>query len=48
MELNSGENSLQWKANMLPLFTIMTLCPLHAIRLTLHDIRDTVVYDKFK
>ena len=26
-ELNGGENSLHWKANMLPLFSIMTLCP---------------------
>ena len=25
-ELNGGENSLHWKANMLPLFSIMTLC----------------------
>ena len=24
-ELNGGENSLHWKANMLPLFSIMTL-----------------------
>ena len=25
VELNGGENSLHWKANMLPLFSIMTL-----------------------
>ena len=25
-ELNDGENFLHWKANMLPLFSIMTLC----------------------
>ena len=25
-ELNGGENSLHWKVNMLPLFSIMTLC----------------------
>ena len=25
-ELNGGENSLHWKANMLPLFSIITLC----------------------
>ena len=25
-ELNGGENSLHWKANMLPLFSMMTLC----------------------
>ena len=25
-ELNGRENSLHWKANMLPLFSIMTLC----------------------
>ena len=25
-ELNGGENSLHWKSNMLPLFSIMTLC----------------------
>ena len=28
-ELNGGENSLYWKANMLPLFSIMTLWPQH-------------------
>ena len=28
-ELNGGENSLHWKANMLPLFSIMTLCKGH-------------------
>ena len=27
VELNGGENSLHWKANMLPQFSIMTLCP---------------------
>ena len=26
VELNGGENSLHWKANMLPVFSIMTLC----------------------
>ena len=25
-ELNGGENSLHWQANMLPLFSIRTLC----------------------
>ena len=25
-ELNGGENSLHWMANMFPLFSIMTLC----------------------
>ena len=28
-ELNGGENSLHWKANMLPLFSIMALCTQH-------------------
>ena len=31
-ELNGGENSLHWKANMLPLFSIMTLCALSRVR----------------
>ena len=31
--LKGRENSLHWKANMLPLFSIMTLCP----KVTYHD-----------
>ena len=27
--LNGGENSLHWNANMIPLFSIMTLWPKH-------------------
>ena len=27
--LNGGENSLHWKANMLPLFSLITLCMKH-------------------
>ena len=32
MELNGGENSLHWKINMLPLFSIMTLWPLYGFK----------------
>ena len=34
-ELYGGDNSLQWKANMLPLFSIMTLWCDHKIAFTL-------------
>ena len=35
-KLNDGENSLHWKANMLPLFSIMTLWLILVLRLTWH------------
>ena len=39
-ELNGGENSLHWKANMLPLFSIMTLWMQHCVhRATLYSYR---------
>ena len=35
-ELNGGENSLHWKANMLTLFSIMTLCSGRSIKAGSH------------
>ena len=42
-ELNGGENSLHWKANMLPLFSIMTLCKYGMPVQSLHNSPGTTV-----
>ena len=40
-ELYGGENSLHWKANVLPLFSIiMTLCPVPNARILLGKSRE--------